>query len=583
VRPERVERKLAAILAADVAGYSRFMGADEEGTLALLKAHRRELVDPKIAEHRGRIVKTTGDGMLVEFASVVDALRCAADIQRGMAERNAEVPDAKRIRFRVGINVGDIIVDDDDIIGDGVNIAARLEGFAEPGGICVSGRVQEDARGKLDIAFEDAGEQQFKNIAWPVRVYRVRLDGAVARPTLALPDKPSIAVLPFTNMSGDVEQEYFVDGLVEDIITAMSRVTWFFVIARNSSFTYKGRAVDVRQVGRELGVRYVLEGSVRKSGNRLRVTGQLVDTATGNHIWAERFDGALQDVFDLQDRITASVAGAIEPKLQQAEIQRAQTKPTESLTAYDLYLRALGLFYDLTEDSLTEALALLDRCIAADRRYSSAYALACLCHMNRKMLNWDVVGETEVKGLQAAKAAIETGKDDPAALASAGIAIAHLGGNLEEGLAQIERSLSLNPNCALGWWAGGYVHFWLGEHGRSIAYFHKAMRLSPLDPLAFRSYAGIGRPYFFSGRYEEAIAWADKALSVSPNFVTALQLKVAAAAMAGRSDAAREAVRQLRAIRPDISIATILRRSPIRAQFQRDFFEAALRKGGLPE
>jgi adenylate cyclase len=559
------------------------MGADEEGTLALLKAHRRELVDLKIAEHCGRIVNTTGDGILVEFASVVDALRCAVDIQRGMAERDAEVPDEKRIKFRIGINVGDIIVDDDDIIGDGVNIAARLEAFAEPGGICVSGRVQEDARGKLDIAFEDAGEQQFKNIAWPVRVYRVRLDGTMSPPTLALPDKPSIAVLPFTNMSGDVEQEYFVDGLVEDIITALSRVTWFFVIARNSSFTYKGRAVDVRQVGRELGVRYVLEGSVRKSGNRLRVSGQLVDTATGSHIWAERFDGELQDVFDLQDRITASVAGAIEPKLQQAEIQRAQTKPTESLTAYDLYLRALGLFYDLTKDSLTEALALLDRCIAADRRYSSAYALACLCHMNRKMLNWDLAGETEVNGLQAAKVAIETGTDNPAALASAGIAIAHLGGNLEEGLAQIERSLSLNPNSALGWWAGGYVHFWLGEHESSIAYFHKAMRLSPLDPLAFRSYAGIGRPYFFSGRYEEAIAWADKALSVSPNFVTALQLKVAAAAMAGRSDAAQEAVRQLRAVRPDISIATILRRSPIREQRQRDFFEAALRKGGLPE
>jgi adenylate cyclase len=559
------------------------MGADEEGTLALLKAHRRELVDPKIAEHLGRIVKTTGDGMLVEFASVVDALRCAVDVQRGMAERDAGVPDEKRIKFRLGINVGDIIIDDDDIIGDGVNVAARLEGFAEPGGICVSGRVQEDVRGKLDIAFEDAGEQQFKNIAWPVRVYRVRLDGPTAPPTLALPDKPSIAVLPFTNMSGDVEQEYFVDGLVDDIITAMSRVTWLFVIARNSSFTYKGRAVDVRQVGRELGVRYVLEGSVRKSGNRLRVTGQLVDTATGNHIWAERFDGVLQDVFDLQDKITASVAGAIEPKLQQAEIQRARNKPTENLTAYDLYLRALGLFYDLTEDSLTEALALLDRCIAADRRYCSAYALACLCHMNRKMLSWDVDGETEVNGLQAARLAIETGRDDPVALASAGIAIAHLGGNLEEGLAQIERSLSLNPNTALGWWAGGYVHFWLGDYESSIACFHKAMRLSPLDPLAFRSYAGIGRPYFFSGRYEEAIAWADKALRVSPNFVTALQLKVAAAAMAGRSDAAQEAVRQLRAVRPDISIATILRHSPIRAQSQRAFFEAALRKGGLPD
>ncbi len=583
---------MAAILAADVVGSCRLIGIDEEGTLAQLKALRKTLFDPKIAQHHGRIVKNTGDGALVEFASVVDAVRCADDVQRGVAEQNADVPQDKRIEFRIGIHLGDIIIADDDIFGDGVNIAVRLEGIAEPGGICISDDAHRQVRGKVESTLEDMGAQTLKNIAEPMRAWRVCIgpssSPATKTPTetaqpLALPDKPSIAVLPFTNMSGDVEQEYFVDGLVEDIITALSRVTWFFVIARNSSFTYKGRAVDVRQVGRELGVRYVLEGSVRKSGNRLRVSGQLVDTATGSHIWAERFDGELQDVFDLQDRITASVAGAIEPKLQQAEIQRAQTKPTESLTAYDLYLRALGLFYDLTKDSLTEALALLDRCIAADRRYSSAYALACLCHINRKMLNWDLAGETEVNGLQAAKLAIETGKDNPAALASAEIAIAHLGGNLEEGLAQIERSLSLNPNSALGWWAGGYVHFWLGEHESSIAYFHKAMRLSPLDPLAFRSYAGIGRPYFFSDRYEEAIAWADKALSVSPNFATALQLKVAAAAMAGRSDAAQEAVRQLRAVRPDISIATILRRSPIREQRQRDFFEAALRKGGLPE
>src|SRR5262245_22830306 len=269
------------------------MGADEEGTLAQLKAHRRALVDPKIAEHRGRIVKTTGDGMLVEFASVVDAVRCAVDIQRGMAERNAEVPQDRRIEFRVGIHQGDIILDGDDIFGDGVNVAARLEGLAEPGGICVSGRVQEDAQGKVDINFENAGEQQLKNITHPVKVYRVRIDGPAAdqRPALPLPDKPSIAVLPFQNMSGDTEQEYFADGIVEEIITALSRFRQLFVIARNSSFTYKGRAVDVKQVGRELGVRYVLEGSVRKTTNRVRIAAQLIDAATGAHIWADRFEG----------------------------------------------------------------------------------------------------------------------------------------------------------------------------------------------------------------------------------------------------------------------------------------------------
>jgi adenylate cyclase len=328
------------------------MGADEEGTLAQLKAHRRALVDPKITEHRGRIVMTTGDGMLVEFASVVDALRCTVDVQRGMAERNAEVPKDKRIEFRVGINFGDIIFEGDDIFGDGVNVAARLEGLAEPGGICVSSRVYEDARGKLDVTFEDVGEQTLKNIERPVRVYRVRTGGAAAssRPALPLPDKPSIAVLPFQNMSGDPEQEYFAEGIVEEITTVLSRFHQLFVIARNSSFTYKDRAVDVKQVGRELGVRYVLEGSVRKAANRVRITGQLVDAVTGAHLWADRFDGGLEDIFDLQDHVTASVVGAIAPKLEQAEIERAKRKPTESLDAYDYYLRGIANVHQLTRD-----------------------------------------------------------------------------------------------------------------------------------------------------------------------------------------------------------------------------------------
>jgi TolB-like protein/class 3 adenylate cyclase len=343
----RVERRLAAILAADVAGYSRLMGADEEGTLARLKALRRELADPKIKEHRGRIVKTTGDGLLIEFASVVDAVRCAVEVQREMAEQNADVPFDRRIEFRMGINLGDIMKDGRDIYGDGVNVAARLEALAEPGGICVSRVVRDQVRDKLAFSFEDMGEQQVKNIARPIRVHRVLLGetpdpseptaAVPPKPPLALPDKPSIAVLPFQNMSGDPEQEYFADGMVEEIITALSRIRWLFVIARNSSFTYKGKAVDVKQVGRELGVRYLLEGSVRKGGNRMRITAQLIDATNGAHLWADRFDGLLEDVFELQDKVALSVAGVIEPTLQSAEMRRSSDRPTKDLTAYDLY------------------------------------------------------------------------------------------------------------------------------------------------------------------------------------------------------------------------------------------------------
>ena len=322
-------RRLAAILAADVAGYSRLIGADEGGTLERIKALRGELLDPKIAERNGRLVKTAGDGFLVEFGSVVDGLRCAVDVQREMSGRNTDVPSDNRIEFRIGINVGDIVVEDGDIFGDGVNIAARLEGLAEPGGICVSARVREDAAGRLDLVFEDIGEQSLKNITRPVRVFRVVTDKrTVPTPMLALPDKPSIAVLPFANMSGDPEQEYFADGMVEEIITALSRIRWLFVIARNSSFTYKGQATDVKQVGRELGVRYVLEGSVRKASGRVRITAQLIEAETGAHLWADRFDGEIADVFDLQDQVATAVAGVIEPTLQLAEVQRASRRPT---------------------------------------------------------------------------------------------------------------------------------------------------------------------------------------------------------------------------------------------------------------
>src|SRR4029453_564537 len=413
-----VERRLAAILAADVAGYSRLMGADEEGTHAALKVYRREIIDPKITEHRGRIVRIIGDGLLVEFASVIAAVRWAAEVQRAMGERNAAPPPDKRIEFRMGINAGDIIIEGTDIWGDGVNVAARLEALAEPGGICVSGRVQEHIHGSLEIAFEDIGEQQLKNIVRPVRVYRVRLKGATKAAPAQPPHKPSIAVLPFNNMSGDPEQEYFADGMVEEITTALSRTRWLFVIARNSSFTYKGRAVDVKQVGRELGVRYVLEGGVRKAADRVRITAQLIDASTGAHLWADRFDGSLAGIFELQDQGTASVGAAIAPRLEQAEVERAKHKPTESLDAYDYFLRGIASLHSCTKESNDEALRLFTKAIALDPDFASAHGMAAYCYAWRKSNGWmvDPEGET-VEAVRLARRAAELGWDDAVALA----------------------------------------------------------------------------------------------------------------------------------------------------------------------
>ena len=409
-------RRLAAILAADVAGYSRLMGADEEGTLERLNALRRELLDPKIAEHRGRIVKTTGDGLLVEFASVVDAVRCAVEVQQTMPERNTDVAADNRIELRIGINLGDVIVEDDDIYGDGVNIAARIEALADAGGVFVSNTVHDHVRDRLPFVFEDLGEQQVKNIARPVRVYRVRDTGTLkmpAAPALPLPDKPSIAVMPFTNMSGDPEQEYFADGMVEEIITALSRIRWLFVIARNSSFTYKGQAIDVKQVGRELGVRYVLEGSVRKAGGRVRITAQLIDALNGAHLWADRFDGSLEDVFELQDEVAVSVAGVIEPALQAAETARSASRPTNDLTAYDFYLRGAYATILSSGKQIPEALVLLEQVIQRDPRYAPALAWAAVCCL--RLCSDGLSHNSEAdrrKGTDFARRALQVAGDD---------------------------------------------------------------------------------------------------------------------------------------------------------------------------
>jgi TolB-like protein/class 3 adenylate cyclase/tetratricopeptide (TPR) repeat protein len=589
----RVERRLAAILAVDVAGYSRLMGADEEGTLARLKACRQALVDPKVAEHRGRIVKTTGDGMLVEFASAVDAVRCAVDVQGGMANGNIGVPEAKRIEFRIGIHVGDIIIDDGDIFGDGVNIAARLEGIADPGGICISDDAHRQIRGKTEIAYEDMGHQSLKNISEPMRAWRARPASAVATPTLkfdpispalALPDKPSIAVLPFTNMSGDSEQEYFADGMVEDIITALSRMTWLFVIARNSSFTYKGKAVDIKQVGRELGVRYVLEGSVRKAGNKVRITGQLIDTATGAHLWADRFDGGLEDIFDLQDEVTRSVIGAISPKLEQAEIERSKRKPTEKLAAYDYFLRGMANIYQGTRQANLEALQNFQQAISIDENFATAYGMCAYCYVWRKANGWvaDRVQET-AETERLARTAARLGTNDAVALCQAGFALAFVVGDLDDGTALIDRSLVLNSNLATAWRFSGYVRVFLGEPDLAIDHLERAVRLSPLDPLIFIVQNGIVLAHFFAGRYEEALSWAQKTLRHNPNYVAAIIMAAVSGAMAGRNDETRKAVGRLREIDPTTGISNFIDVWPLRRPEHLVAFDKGLRLTGLPD
>jgi adenylate cyclase len=587
VADERVERRLAAVLAADVAGYSRMMGADEIGTLAALKAHRRELIDPKIAEHRGRIVKTTGDGLLVEFASVVDAVRCAVEVNEAMAKRNADVPDERRIEFRVGINVGDIIIDEGDIHGDGVNIAARLEGIAQPGTICLSKAARDQVRDKVDIAFEDMGEQTLKNIARPVHVYRVATGssptGGAMRPTLALPDKPSIAVLPFQNMSGDPEQEYFADGIVEDIITALSRFRQLFVIARNSSFIYKGRVVDVKQVGRELGVRYVLEGSVRKAVNRVRIGGQLIDASTGAHLWADRFDAGLEDIFDLQDKVTASVVGAIAPKVEQAEIERSKRKPTQSLDAYDCFLRGLASYH--RHPDRAETLRLFTRAIELDPEFVSAYALASMCYLYRKNNGlWTDPERESAEAARLARRAAELGNDDAHALALGGVTLAHVAGDLDAGLGFSARALALNPNLATAWLVSGWLKIWLGEPEAAKSDFERAMRLSPLDPLMLRFQSGMAHAHFYAGRYDEAASWAAMVLREIPDFRDGFRIAAASNALAGRLEQAHKDIQRLLQLDPTLRVSNFRETlGPYRRAEDIARLEDGMRRAGLPE
>jgi adenylate cyclase len=532
------------------------MGADEEGTHERLKALRHELLDPKIAEHRGRIVKTTGDGLLVEFGSVVDAVRCAVEVQQAMPERNTSVGADNRIELRIGINLDDVIVEGDDLYGDGVNIAARIEALADAGGVFVSNTVFDHVRDRLPFAFEDLGKQQVKNIARPVRVYRVRDPGAAvknpATPALALPVKPSIAVLPFANLSGDPEQEYFADGMVEEIITALSRIRWLFVIARNSSFTYKGQAVDLKQVGRELGVRYVLEGSVRRAGGRVRITAQLIEAEGSAHLWADRFDGPLEEVFELQDNVALSVAGVIESAVQAAEIRRSAERPTSDLTAYDLYLRALPDCLSWDDGRVRAALARLEQAIERDPQFGPALGFAAVC--NHALGRYGGGKGTEAHrraALDLAHRALQASPGDAGVIANAAFMLGSLGEDIKPAIALVDRALELNPSFARGWGISAWLRMWAGQPDVAVEHWQTSIRLSPRDrnltePVLF------GLAHFFRRRFDDAITFFLTALANMPRNPEVHRDLAACYALTGRLEEARQILDRLRTITPVI-------------------------------
>ena len=587
---------MAAILAADVAGYSRLIGIDEEGTLNRLRSIRAEVIDPAIAAHRGRLVKTTGDGFLAEFASVVDALRCAVDAQQAIAGRNTWIATAERIEFRIGIHQGDIVVEDGDIFGDGVNVAARLEALAEPGGICVSARVQEDAVGRLDLAFEDLGEQTLKNIARPVRVFRVQSEsplptpppragegrvGVAGLPALALPDKPSIAVLPFQNISGDPEQEVFTDGTVEDITTALSKLRWFFVIARNSSFACKGRAVNVKQVGCELGVRYILEGSVRKSGNRLRITAQLVEAETGNHVWAERYDRDLDDIFAVQDEITERVVAAIEPELYAAEDFRSQRKPPESLDAWECVIRALSALSQVTSEGRAVAERLCRQAIAIAPGHGQAHSLLAWALLRRTVWSDDlraVITEASAE----TQTALSIDERDPWAHLVQGNLFNRLR-RFDDAARECRRALELNPNFALAHAYFGMALNGLGRYQEAIDSAQHALRLSPNDRnVGNFANLTIAMGCFGAERYADCLVWARMMAGKFPEDFRAFFLEASALAMHGDLVIAAEARDTLLRLRPGLTLSRMRENLPWSGELAERLYDG-LRRAGVPE
>jgi TolB-like protein/Flp pilus assembly protein TadD len=565
------------------------MGVDEEGTLRQLKAHRKELVDPKITEHRGRIVKTTGDGMLVEFVSVVDAVRCAVDIQRAMVERNASIPADKRIEFRIGLNVGDIIIDGDDIFGDGVNVAARLETLADPGGIMVSSVVHDQVRDKLSFGFDDMGEQSVKNIARPIGVHRVSLAeasplattqlAAASKSDPAKSSRPSIAVLPFVNMSGDPEQEYFADGISEDIITGLSKLRWFFVIARNSSFAYKGKTVDVKRAARELSVRYVLEGSVRRAGNRVRITAQLIDASTNNHVWADRYDGDLTDIFALQDEITKKVVAAIEPRLLEAEGARALTRAPADLDAWELVARASSIFWRMTPADSEAAISLYREAVRQHREYAPAHSMLAVALLMSGFIGWTTITANLKDAADLAARAAELDGSDPWAHLALG-QLATMRRQTDAAVHAFQRALELNPNFAAAHGFLGYALALDGQFEPAVEHLNQALSLSPHDPQNIVFMIGLGQAHYQAGRYNEAVKYSQNIAQQRPEHFGAHRQLCASLAQAGRMEEARATLERLKQLQPNVSLAWVNENLPLTSQAMKKYLDG-FRKAGL--
>lgn len=583
---ERVPRRLAAILAADVVGYTRHMEADEQGTLARLKSLRRDVVQPKATQHGGRIFKTVGDGVLIEFTSVVDAVRSALEIQRALPAHNAGIAERQRLALRIGVSLGDVIVEGDDLYGTGVNIAARLQTLAAPGGICISGNVHEHLGNALDIAYDDLGEQAVKNLDRPIRCYRIH-DAAkdpavVAAPGLpALPDGPSIAVLPFDNLSGAPEQDYFADGITEDIITALSRLRWLFVIARNSSFSYKGRGVDVRQVARELGVRYILEGSVRAAGQRIRIVGQLIDAQTGKHLWAEKFDRDLTDVFLVQDEITNVVVATIEPHLYAEEGARAAGKPPGSVDAWGLVVRAMGLINKVGRRQNDEAQALLRQAISLDPAYARAHALLGWAIWWASLCYW--VPETREGYRQAARHAEEgltCDPGDPWARMTFGLCLSTAGQH-EQALAELRAALDLNPSFALGRTAHGWGLLRAGLYDDAVAETGKAIRMSPLDSFAGIYTAIHGLALLGARRFEEALPHLRRSVAAFAEYSGHYNTLISCCGHLGLVEEAQEFIAARARVGPPLRLSVL--RQNLGKFAHCDVFVEGLKKAGVPE
>ena len=590
-------RKLAAILAADVVGFSRLTGADEDRTLARLRALRSDLIDPTIAVHKGRVVKRTGDGAIVEFRSVVDAVRCAVEIQNAMVERNAGVPEDRRIEFRIGIHLGDVVEEvDGDLMGDGVNIAARLEGVAEPGAICLSEDAYRQVRARLDLAVSDLGQTKLKNIAETVRIYSLQVglpamakpaepvepkpeEKAPARP--ALPDKPSIAVLPFANMSGDAEQEYFADGISEDVITALSKLSQLFVIARNSSFTFKGKNVHIGEVGKSLGVRYVLEGSVRKSGGRVRITAQLIDAVTGGHLWAERFDRDLTDIFAVQDDVTTRIVSALALNLSPRERQSIAAEHTDNQEAYDCFLRGRELWWRHSREGNYEAEMLLRRAIELDPRFAPAFAFLAAALVNSYVNGWSALPMQALdEAEKTARQAVQLDERNPYALWA--LLITRLWARRhDEAQSAAEKMILFNPSFAEGHTALGIILHYAGRSEEALKHFDRAVALDPLCPdmwLHFQAQAT-----YQLGRYPEAVGLLKRRILRSPETDASRALLAACYGQMGLIEEARDAWRELMRVNPDYSVEQRRKVLPYKSPDDFARFVEGLRKAGLPE